>query len=115
MLTFVRTVGDYEITYMMGKNQGENHPLIKNSEANDLWFHLHDRPSAHLVAQIASLTLSEDEVTEMITYGIEILKERMKIIEPTTIVMSHIKDLICLRTAGSIGYVKDSTQYLRTL
>jgi predicted ribosome quality control (RQC) complex YloA/Tae2 family protein len=38
---------DYEIKY--GKNKKGNFALISQAQATDLWFHLHNMPSAHVV------------------------------------------------------------------
>ena len=34
-------------TIKIGKNEKENDTLIRNSNKNDLWFHLEDNPSPH--------------------------------------------------------------------
>jgi len=112
MITFIRTIDDIEITYLVGKNQSENHPLIKSSEPDDLWFHLADLPSAHVVAQVAALTLTEEQEMKMIIEGIEILKTKMKQIEPTNVNMCHIKNIICLNEPGKVGFVENSPQWL---
>lgn len=38
---------EYEI--LIGKNKFENQELIKNSYSNDIWFHLNDYSSCHIV------------------------------------------------------------------
>ena len=112
MLTFIREIDDIEITYVVGKNQSENHPLIQSSEPDDLWFHLADLPSAHVVAQVAAKTLTEEQEMTMIIKGIEILKMKMKITEPINVNMCYIKNIICLKEPGKVGFTEGSEQWL---
>ncbi|AFI03503.1 NFACT family protein [Helicobacter cetorum] len=50
-----RVVSGYEVLYYkdfkigLGKNQKENIKLLQDARANDLWMHIRDIPSAHLI------------------------------------------------------------------
>lgn len=112
MITFIRTIDDKEITFIVGKNQHENHPLIKSSEPDDFWFHLAKMSSAHVVAQVAHLKLTEEQELKVIHAGIDILKERMKINTPIHVDIAYIKDIICTEIPGQIRFVENSCQYL---
>ena len=40
------------ITYTIGKNAQDNFNIIDESNPNDIWFHVEDRPSNHVIAKI---------------------------------------------------------------
>ncbi len=42
---------------MLGTSERENIYLLKNSKASDFWFHLKDRPSAHIIVQNSKKTI----------------------------------------------------------
>lgn len=45
---------------VIGKNKNENIKIIQSSESDDLWFHLKDYPSCHIVVHGKRLlTISE--------------------------------------------------------
>lgn len=46
---------------LIGNNDKENWEIIDNSEPDDLWFHLLDYPSCHIVAQLKK-NISELEI-----------------------------------------------------
>ena len=45
---------------MLGTSERENIYLLKNSKASDFWFHLKDRPSAHVFVQNTKKTIPEE-------------------------------------------------------
>lgn len=49
MKTFIHTIGNITYTIKVGTNAKENWTLIDNSYLEDLWFHLDDFASAHVV------------------------------------------------------------------
>jgi predicted ribosome quality control (RQC) complex YloA/Tae2 family protein len=49
MKTFAHIIGDIEYTIKVGSNAKENWYLIDNSYPEDLWFHLDEYPSAHVI------------------------------------------------------------------
>jgi predicted ribosome quality control (RQC) complex YloA/Tae2 family protein len=62
-----------EVTYKVGKNAKENWDLIKKSENNDIWIHLHDYPSCHVIIENTK-SLGK----EHILYGCCLCKENSK-------------------------------------
>ncbi|RLA75373.1 MAG: hypothetical protein DRG11_01265 [Epsilonproteobacteria bacterium] len=53
--------GEYIIK--LGRNENENSYLLKNSKSSDIWFHLKDRPSSHLILKTKKTQLP-DEIIE---------------------------------------------------
>jgi len=43
------TENDKEYQILIGRNKLENEQIIKSSYSNDIWFHLNDYPSCHIV------------------------------------------------------------------
>lgn len=66
------------ITYISGKDQHENTELVMCSESNDIWFHINNLPSAHLVAKINHLKLNKKELLKIVKQGALILKSISK-------------------------------------
>lgn len=60
MKIFVHTIGDIKYTIKVGTNAKENWSLIDNSYPEDLWFHLDDFASYHVV--ISQDTNREEEI-----------------------------------------------------
>lgn len=49
MKIFTHQIADTEYTIKVGNNAKENWNLIADSEPEDLWFHLDEYPSAHVI------------------------------------------------------------------
>lgn len=65
---------DYNgVTFYVGKNARENWNLIDNAEDYDIWIHLHDFPSSHVIIE----TLEELDET-YIQYGCMLCKKYSK-------------------------------------
>jgi predicted ribosome quality control (RQC) complex YloA/Tae2 family protein len=43
------TENDKEYQILIGRNKFENEQIIKSSDSNDIWFHLNDYSSCHIV------------------------------------------------------------------
>jgi|SaaInlV_150m_DNA_4_1039716.scaffolds.fasta_scaffold01961_6 hypothetical protein len=65
---------DVPIIFIAGKCAKDNQTLVLESSSKDLWFHLADFPSAHLVAKIDSEMLNKDQLRLIIKRGSSLLK-----------------------------------------
>ena len=86
---------------IIGQNRNENVKIIQNSEPNDLWFHLKDYPSCHIVVQNKRL-LTKSELYEISWL---VVKNTNKYKDFKELQISHclIKDLIvCKQPIGSV-------------
>jgi len=70
--------GGVQINFLIGKAQKDNHPLIMAADPMDAWFHFADLPSAHLIAKIGHLSLSDSQEVELLRAGADALKSRMR-------------------------------------
>ncbi len=51
----------------LGRNESENIYLLKNSKSSDVWFHLKDRPSSHLIVVNRKKELPQDVIQKCAT------------------------------------------------
>lgn len=49
---------------MVGTSERENQYLLKNSKASDFWFHLKDRPSAHVIVHNSKKTIPDSVIEQ---------------------------------------------------
>lgn len=43
---------ELEVSYDVGQSAQENHDMIDAAEPSDIWFHVSDRPSCHVIAHV---------------------------------------------------------------
>ena len=66
------------IIYKIGSNANDNFNIIDQSKSNDIWFHLADYPSAHIIAVIPSEDIDKKDLKYIIKRGAVICKENSK-------------------------------------
>lgn len=66
------------IIYKIGSNANDNFNIIDQSKLNDIWFHLVDYPSVHIIAVIPSEDINKKELKYIIKRGAVICKENSK-------------------------------------
>ncbi len=68
-----------EITYWIGSNAQDNINIIKQAESTDIWFHVADYPSAHVIARISHLNkLDKKSIQSIVTQGAVLCKQVSK-------------------------------------
>ena len=67
-----------EVQFTIGQDAEDNFTIIDNSEPNDIWFHLADESSAHVIAKIPDIKLDKKQKRQIITQGAVICKENSK-------------------------------------
>ena len=94
------------IIYKKGGNAQDNFDLIDNSNGEDIWFHINDQSSAHIVASISNLEFSLDkkQLRDIIKQGAVICKQysRYKSCKNVEIVYTKIKDVEKSTPIGSV-------------
>jgi predicted ribosome quality control (RQC) complex YloA/Tae2 family protein len=69
-------IGEKEITFYIGKTQTENFEIIDTSDENDLWFHLHDLPSCHVIACLKNHVVKDKkELRKIVVAGASLCKK----------------------------------------
>jgi predicted ribosome quality control (RQC) complex YloA/Tae2 family protein len=68
------------IIYKVGKNAQDNFDLIDKAQPNDLWFHLKDEPSCHVIACLKNITFNtrDDEMPNFYNIEFEELDKKQK-------------------------------------
>ena len=95
-----------EITYVIGKNAQDNFNIIDNSKPNDIWFHLDENPSCHVIALISDNIdrLNKKELNKIIKRGALICKDNSKCKSDTNInvVYTFIKNVKKTEKIGTV-------------
>jgi predicted ribosome quality control (RQC) complex YloA/Tae2 family protein len=95
IITKVLKINEREYTINIGRNALGNEFIIKNGNENDLWFHLENESSPHLV-----LERNEYITTEVIRkVGIEIYKYKKS---KDNIIYTKITNVKCTKIPGSV-------------
>ena len=65
-----------KIDYYIGKNAKDNFKIIDMCEPEDLWFHVKNESSCHVIALIAAIfPIEKKELDEIIKEGAQLCKE----------------------------------------
>jgi predicted ribosome quality control (RQC) complex YloA/Tae2 family protein len=82
---------DIDYTVYIGKNASENWNLVENSDKEDLWFHLENQPSCHVILK----TVGKDINKRIITICASLCKENSKYknLSKISVIYSKIRDI----------------------
>jgi Predicted RNA-binding protein homologous to eukaryotic snRNP len=58
------SVNDIELTFWIGKNAQNNWDIIDQADKNDIWFHLSDYPSAHVILRNSEKNLTIKDISK---------------------------------------------------
>ena len=94
---------DIELEIEMGQNAQENWDLIDKSEENDLWFHLQDYPSSHVVIHVLGKK-KKDLDRKTIKYAALLCKQnsKMKSEKKVEVIYTQIKNVEKTEDVGSV-------------
>ena len=94
-----------EVQFSIGQNAEDNFTIIDNSEPNDIWFHLADYSSSHVVAQIPDIKLDKKQKRQIITQGAVICKEnsKSKSKKGVSIIYSEIQNVTKSTPIGTVS------------
>lgn len=106
MKKFIHTIGDMKYVIKVGSNAKENWVLVENSYPDDLWFHLDEYPSAHVVISCQTPNLVNiDYPNQIIALGANYCKSHSKYgknLHKAKIVYTQIKNLKKGKEVGSV-------------
>lgn len=63
-----------EITYTIGQNAEDNDAIIDAASPNDLWFHVDNKPSCHIIASVPD-NVSRADIGYIINQGVVLCKK----------------------------------------
>ena len=106
MKTFTHQIADTEYTIRVGNNAKENWDLITDSEPDDMWFHLDEYPSAHVVMKQNNNIINEKYYPNQIIFiastYCKTYSKHGKNLSRAKIVYTQIKNLKKCKEVGSV-------------
>jgi predicted ribosome quality control (RQC) complex YloA/Tae2 family protein len=99
------------ITYYIGKNANDNFKIIDEANINDIWFHIKDYPSCHVIASISNQNIDRKNMKYIIKRGALLCKQKSKYanIKNLEIIYTEIKNVSKTSTIGSVTTVNTKT------
>lgn len=114
MRIFYRQLDDNtNIVYRIGENRKENHPLIKDSDKNDWWFHLDNLPSCHCVVE--RNPIDEDDInfaSKIVAENSNKSEWNNKNIKKIRVCYTQIKNLELTKNPGEVLLLKTPQIYI---
>lgn len=96
---------DEPVTFYIGTSQQENHDVISLGKATDLWFHLADMSSAHVVAVLPTIKITRKQRGNIIRRGAYLCKmytTKAASISSVSVTYSAIQYVTKTDTPGSV-------------
>lgn len=96
-----------EYTLLVGEKDFENTKLIKEANEKDIWFHLYNHPSPHVIAKINTNEYERSSFNDIIYDGALLVKQHSKLknFKKVTIMYTQIKNVKCTDKLGEV-YLK---------
>lgn len=101
---FIDSLG-INIDFIIGGNARENHDIIDKAINNDLWFHISEMPSAHVILKIPKdFELKKDGLKKIIKQGAIICKEYSKYKKEKNVIINYtrIKNVVKDKQPGAV-------------
>lgn len=98
------------ITFFIGKNASGNWNIIDEADSEDMWFHIEDRPSCHVIAHIL-FNLDKREQKYVIKQGALLCKQNSKYKSERNLKISYtkVKNVKKTEQVGSVQVLDVST------
>jgi predicted ribosome quality control (RQC) complex YloA/Tae2 family protein len=92
------------IEFRIGKNAQDNFDIIDAADPDDLWFHVENQASCHVIANIANEDLNKKAIQTIIKRGALICKQNstFKSVKNLSIIYTKIKNVQKTDTVGSV-------------
>jgi predicted ribosome quality control (RQC) complex YloA/Tae2 family protein len=101
------------VLFKVGGNAAENHQLIGDSAPNDIWFHIADYSSCHVVADISNLSIEMNKkaVAKIVTQGAALCKQfsRQKSDKNVAVIYTKIENVTPTSTPGQVTTLNTKT------
>jgi len=102
-----------EVTFYIGKNQGENFATIDKGSEDDLWFHAKDVSSCHVVCEVPDDIKKKKELMYIVKIGALLCKnntQKLVSISNVEFIYTQIKNVTKTTVAGCV-----TTQNTKTI
>lgn len=91
-----------DITYTIGQNANENDQLIANANPGDLWFHVNNKKSCHVIATVPD-TIDRKDLKYIVNQGAVICKMHSYPSEKNLpIVFTRVRNIQKTDTPGTV-------------
>lgn len=107
MLLYTIQDDGYELVIYVGQNAKENWDLIKQASQNDIWMHLDNHPSPHVIISLhPKYKLSK----KVLNYGASLCKEHSKLknVWKVGVIYTEVKNVSLGKEVGSVHTKKTS-------
>ena len=94
-----------DITFTIGGNAQENFDIIDASGPDDIWFHLDNLPSEHVIASLPEgANLDKKQILKIATQGAVLCKQHSKYASQKnlSIIYTRIKDIMKTEKIGCV-------------
>lgn len=93
---------DIEYTIYIGENKHDNWNIIDNAEDNDLWFHVENLPSCHLILKCGENKKPCNKVLKRCAYLCKIYTNSAKSLRKCNITYTRVE---CIEKTCHVGEV----------
>lgn len=97
-----------EIQFIIGNNAKENFDIIDSAKENDIWFHINNEPSCHVIAIIPiNEKLSKKQLSKIVVQGACICKNnsKFKSCKNVEIIHSNILNVAKTQILGKVNVI----------
>ena len=95
-----------DIEFKIGKNANDNIDIVNAADPNDLWFHISETASCHVIATIPNdIHFNKKQIMYIIKQGAILCKQysKYKSQKKLNIVYTQIKNITLADTPGSVN------------
>ena len=96
------------ITFIIGENAQDNFDIIDNAKHNDIWFHVHNESSCHVIASIPTdEKFNKKQINKIVIQGACICKKNSKFnsSKDLQIVYSNVCNVVKTHITGQVQVV----------
>lgn len=91
----------YSIPFTIGQCALDHFPMMDQSKSNDIWFHLQDVPSCHIIASVPD-QMTHTLKKAIIQHGIRLSKEHSKHKTKVRVIHAQIHQLAKTDKEGTV-------------
>jgi predicted ribosome quality control (RQC) complex YloA/Tae2 family protein len=95
-----------DITFIIGQNAAENFQIIDDSQPDDLWFHVAEFPSCHVIAKINDImaNINRKDIKYIVKQGAILCKQysKYKSVKNLEIIYTEISNVQKTNVIGSV-------------
>jgi predicted ribosome quality control (RQC) complex YloA/Tae2 family protein len=106
MKSEIISIQDNDITFFIGGNAKENFEIIDSAKSDDLWFHVDNLPSCHIIAAISDITdnKSKKDIRYIVKQGALLCKKysKYKSVSNLPITYTYISNVHKTDVIGSV-------------